>query len=65
MFNIWKFQLKIIAGKRPPTDVFVSHPIVLNGHLYTKDLLAEHFSPRGAVTQNYSAAKFALYHSTG
>lgn len=48
MFNIWKFQLKIIAGKRLPTDVFDSHCIVLNGHLYTKDLLPEQFSPPGS-----------------
>lgn len=47
MFNIWKFQLKIIAGKHPPTDVFIFHCIVLNGRLYTKDLLPLRFSPPG------------------
>lgn len=47
MFNIWKFQLKIIAGKHPPTDGFIFHCIALNGHLYTKDLLPLHFGPPG------------------
>lgn len=47
MFNIWKFLLKIIAGKSPPADVFVFHCSFLNEYLYTKDLLPVHFSPPG------------------
>ena len=38
-----EIQLKIIAGKPSPTDVFIFHCSFLNGYLYTKDLLPVYF----------------------